>query len=213
MYGCESWTIKKAKCQVIDAFEVWCWRRLLGVPWAPRRSNQSILKEIRPEYALEGHLLKLQYFRPLMWRASSLEMTLMLGNIEDRRRRGDRGWDDWMASPTQWTWVEQTPGDSEGQGSLVYSSPGLQRVLHDWASDQHNFSWNWTQWAVCIFWKLIWSQFPYFRYCPPFWVLSFHVVCSFLRCAKVFKNVPVIYFCFYIHHFWMWVKIFNFFHN
>ena len=90
MYGCESWTIKKAKCQRIDVFELWCWRRLVRVPWTSRRSNQSILKEINPEYSLEGLMLnlKLQYCGHLMQRADSLEKTLMLGKIEGRRRRG-----------------------------------------------------------------------------------------------------------------------------
>ena len=92
MYGCESWTIKKAECRRIDAFELWYWRRLLRVPWAARRSNQSILKEISPEYSLEGLMLKLklQYFGHLMWRVDSLEQTLMLGKIEGRRRRGQQ---------------------------------------------------------------------------------------------------------------------------
>ena len=90
MYGCESWTIKKAECQRIDAFELWCWRRLLRVPWAARRSNQSILKEISPECSLEGLMLKLQlqYFGHLIQRADSFGKTLMLGKIEGRRRRG-----------------------------------------------------------------------------------------------------------------------------
>ena len=88
MYGCESWTIRKAECWRIDAFELWCWRRLLKVPWTTRRSNQSILKEISPEYSLEGLMLKLQHFGHLMWRTDSLEKTLMLGKIEGRRRRG-----------------------------------------------------------------------------------------------------------------------------
>ena len=90
MYGCESWTIKKAKCRRIDAFELWCGRRLLRVPWTARRSNQSILKEISPEYSLEGLMLKLklQYFGYLMQRTDSLEKTLMLGNIDGRERRG-----------------------------------------------------------------------------------------------------------------------------
>ena len=88
MYGCERWTIKKAKHQRIDTFELWCWRRLLRVPWTARRSNQSFVKEINPEYSLEGLMLKLQYFGYLMQRASSLEKTLMLGKIEGRRRRG-----------------------------------------------------------------------------------------------------------------------------
>ena len=84
MYGCESWTIKKAEHQRIDAFKVWCWRRLLRVPWTARRWNQSILKEINPEYSLEGLMLKLQYFDQLMGRANSLEKTLMLGKIEGK---------------------------------------------------------------------------------------------------------------------------------
>ena len=88
-YRCESWTIKKAECQRTDAFELWCWRRLLTVPWTAKRSNQSILKEISPEYSLEGLMLelKLQYFGHLVWRADSLEKTLRLRNIEGRRRR------------------------------------------------------------------------------------------------------------------------------
>ena len=90
MYGCESWTIKKAECWGTDAFELWCWRRLLSVPWTARRSNQSILKEISPGCSLEGLMLKLklQYFGHLMWRAESFEKTLMLGEIEGRKRRG-----------------------------------------------------------------------------------------------------------------------------
>ena len=90
MYGCESWTAKKAECQRIDAFELWCWRRLLRVTWTARRSNQSILKEINPEYSLEELMLKRkpQYFGHLMRRADSLEKTLMLGKIECKRRRG-----------------------------------------------------------------------------------------------------------------------------
>ena len=90
MYGCESWTIKKAECRIIDAFELWCWRRLLRVPWTARRSNRSILKEISPGYSLEelGLKLKLQSFGHLMGRTDSLEKTLILGKIEGRRRRG-----------------------------------------------------------------------------------------------------------------------------
>ena len=88
MYGCESWTIKKAECQRIDAFELWCWRRLLRVPWTTSRSNQSILKKINPEYSLKGLMLKLQYFGHLMRRADSLEKILILGKIEGKRRRG-----------------------------------------------------------------------------------------------------------------------------
>ena len=93
MYGCESWTIKKAERRRIDASELWCWRRLLGVPWTARRSNQFFLKEIRPEYSLEGLMLKLklQYFGHLMWRADSFKKTLILGKIQGRRERGRQG--------------------------------------------------------------------------------------------------------------------------
>ena len=91
MYGCKSWTIKKAEHQRIDAFELWCWRRLLRVPWTARGSNQSILKEINPEYSLKGLIQKLQYFGHVIQRLDSLEKTLMSGRIEGRRRRVDRG--------------------------------------------------------------------------------------------------------------------------
>ena len=106
-YGCESWTIKKAEHQRIDAFELWCWSRLLRGPWTARRSNQSILKDISPGCSLEGLMLrlKLQYFGHLMQRADSFEKTLMLGKIKGGRKGDDRGWDGWMSSPTQWTWV------------------------------------------------------------------------------------------------------------
>ena len=107
MYKCESWTIEKAECRRNDPFELWYWRRLLRVPWTARRSDQSILKEISPKCSLEGMMLKLklQYFGHLMQRADSLEKTLLLGKIEGKRRWGDRGWNGWMASLTQWTWV------------------------------------------------------------------------------------------------------------
>ena len=111
-YGCESWTVKKAERRRIDAFELWCWRRLLRVLWTARRSNQSILKEISPEFSLEGLMLKLQYFGHLVWRADSSEKTLMLRKIAGRQAEGDdRGWDGWMASPTQWTWVWVNSGN------------------------------------------------------------------------------------------------------
>ena len=90
MYGCECWTIKKAECQRIDAFELWCWRRLLRVPWTTRRSNQSILKKISPEYSLEVLMLKLQYFGHLMRRTDSLEKPLMLGKVKSKGRRGQQ---------------------------------------------------------------------------------------------------------------------------
>ena len=107
MYGCESCTIKKAEHWRTGAVELWCWRKLLRVPWTARRSNQFILKEISPEYSLEGLMLKLKpwYFVHLVWRTDSLEKTLMLGRLKAGGEGEDRGWDGWMASATQWTWV------------------------------------------------------------------------------------------------------------
>ena len=103
IYGCESWTIKKCEHQRIDAFELWCWKRLLRVSWTARRSNQSVLKETSPEYSLEGLMLKLklQYFGHLMRKMDSLEKTLMLGKTEGRKRRGRQRMR-WLASPTRW---------------------------------------------------------------------------------------------------------------
>ena len=132
MYGCESWTAKKAERWRIDAFELWCWRRLLSVPWTARRSNQSILKEIKPGISLEGMMLKLklQYFGHLMRRVDSLEKTLMLGGIG-----GDRGWDGWMASPIRWTWIWVNSGRWWWTGRPgVLQFMGSQRVGHDWAT-------------------------------------------------------------------------------
>ena len=136
IYGCESWTMMKAEHWRIDAFELWCWRRLLRFPWTARRSNQSILKEISLEYSLEGLMLKLklQYFGHLMWRVNTLDKTLMLGKIGGRRG-DDRGWDGWMASSTQWTHgFEQTPGDGEGQQGLASCSQWCckETQLSDW---------------------------------------------------------------------------------
>ena len=131
MYGCESWTIKKAECQRIDAFELWCWRRLLRVPWTARTSNQSILKEISPGCSLEGLMLKLkfQYFGHLMWRADFAK-TLMLGKIEGRKRRDDRGWDGSIASPIQRTWVWVDSGSWWWTGR-----PGVLRFMDHKESD------------------------------------------------------------------------------
>ena len=137
MYGCESWTIKKAECWRIDAFELWCFRRLWRDPWTARRSNQSILKEIKPEYSLEGLMLKLelQHFGHLMGRTYSFEKILMLGMIEVGEG-DDRGWDGWMASPTQWTWAWVNSGSWRGTGMPgMLQSMGSQRVGHDWATE------------------------------------------------------------------------------
>ena len=121
MYGCESWTVKRAERRRIDAFKLWCWRRLLRVPWTARRSNQSLLKEISPGISLEGMMLKLklQYFGHLMRRDDLLEKTVMLGGIGGRRRRGRQRMDGWMASPTRWTWVWVNSGVGDGQGGLA----------------------------------------------------------------------------------------------
>ena len=139
MYGRESWTIKKAECWRIDAFELWCWRRLLRVPWAARRSNQSILKEISPGCSLEGLMLKLklQYFGHLMQRVNSLEKTLMLGGIGGKRRSGQQedemaGWHQWLDGHE----FEWTLGVGDGQGGLVCCS--LWGCSQTWLS-------NWTE--------------------------------------------------------------------
>ena len=138
MYGCESWTINKAERRKIDALELWCWRRFFRVPWTARRPNQSILKEISPEYLLERLMLKLkfQYFGHLMQRTDSFEKTLMLGKMNAGGKGEDRGSDGWMASLTQWTWVCVDSGSwwwTERPGML--QSMGSQRVGHDWATE------------------------------------------------------------------------------
>ena len=145
MYGCEGWTVKKAKRWRMDAFELWCWRRLLRVPWTARRSNQFILKEISPEYSLEGLMLKLQlqYFGHLMQRADSFERPWCW----ERLRAGegdDRGWDGWMASPTRWTlvWVDSGSWWWTGRPGMLWFM-GLQRVGHYWATEM-----NWTECCV-----------------------------------------------------------------
>ena len=135
MYGCESWTVKKAERWRIDAFELWCWRRLLRVLWTTRRSNQSILKEISPGCSLEGMMLrlKLQYFGHLMRRADSLEKTQ---GLEAGGKWDDRGWDGWMASLPRWTWVWVNSRSWWWPGRPgVLQFTGSQRVGHDWATE------------------------------------------------------------------------------
>ena len=147
MYGCENWTIRKAEHQRIDAFELWCWRRLLRVPGTARRSNQSILKEISLEYSLEVLMLKLkfQYFGHLMQRTDPLEKKPWCWERLKAGEGDDRGWDGWMASPTQWIWVwVQTPVVGDGQGGLVCCSPWGHKELDtterlNWLADWPRF--------------------------------------------------------------------------
>ena len=155
----ESWTLKN------DAFELWCWRRLLRVPWTARVSNQSILKESSPGCSLEGLMLKLklQYFGHLMRRADSLEKTLMLEGLGAEGEGDNRGWDGWMASPNQWTWVWVNSGSWWWTGRPgILQVMGSQRVGHDWATEL-----NWHYWmavknkalSVChiLYKKLCWK--------------------------------------------------------
>ena len=133
MYGCESCTTKKVEHQKIDAFQVWCWRRLVKVTWPARRSNQSILKEINPKYSLDGLMLKLelQYFGHLMWRATQWKTPWCWDGL------GAGGWDGWMALLTQWRWVWAISGRQWSTGKPgVLQSTGTQRVGHDWATEQ-----------------------------------------------------------------------------
>ena len=135
MYGCESWTIKKAEHWRIDAFKLWCWRRLLRVSWTARRSNQSVLREISPEYSLEGLMLKLklQYFGHLMQRTDSLERPWCWERLEAWGEGDDRGWDGWMTSPIPWTWVwanSRRWWRTWKPGALQFM--GSQRVRHNW---------------------------------------------------------------------------------
>ena len=123
MYGCESWTWEKAEHRRIDVFGLWCWKRLLRVPWTARRWNQSILKEISPEYSVVGLMLKLQYFGHWMRSTDSLEKTLLPGKMKAGGEGDDRGWDGWMASPTWWTWVWVSSRIGDGQGSLACCYP------------------------------------------------------------------------------------------
>ena len=143
VYECESWTIKKAERWRMDAFELWCWRRLLKVPWTARRSNQSILKEISPEYSLEGLMLNLkpQYFGHLMWRTDSLEKTLMLGKIEGRRRRGRQKmrWLDGITDSMDMNLSElrELVIDREAWRAAIHGVSKCRTRLSDWTELKH----------------------------------------------------------------------------
>ena len=151
MYGCESWTVKKAERRRIDAFELWCWRRLLRVPWTARRSNQSILKEISPGCSLEGLMLKLkpQCFGHLMWRVDSLEKTLMLGGIGDRRRRGWQRmrWLDGITDSMDISLgkLQELVTDREAWHAVIH---GVAKRQHDWVTEL-NYNRSWKQ-TICI---------------------------------------------------------------
>ena len=149
MYGCESWTVKKAECWRIDAFELWCWRRLLKAPWTARRSNQSILKEISPGCSLEGLMLKLkpQYSGHLVQRGDYLTRPWCWERLRAGGEADDRGWDGWMASPTQWTWVWVDSGSWWWTGRPgILRFMGSQKVGHNWATELNyanvNIAWN-----------------------------------------------------------------------
>ena len=162
MYVCESWTIKKTDHLRIDAFDLWCWRNLFNVPWTSR-SNQSILKKISPECSLEGLMLKLklQYFGHLMRRTDSLEKTLMLGRLKAGEEGDNRGWDGWMASPTQWHEFEQAPGVSDGQGSLACCSPWSPKE-----SDRtEQLSWNEVLFICSLFTLIESLDYEIYIYC------------------------------------------------
>ena len=152
MYGCESWTIKKAECWRIGAFEIWCWRRLLRVPWAARRSYQSILKEISPGCSLEGLMLKLklQYFGHLWYEElTHLKRPWCWERLKAGREGDDRGWDGWMASLTRWKWVWVNSVNWWWTGRPgVLGFMGSQRVGYDWVTKLTELNWNIFSWSV-----------------------------------------------------------------
>ena len=154
MYGCESWTVKKAECRRIDAFELCCWRRLLQVPWTARRSSQSILKEITPGCSLVGLILKLQlqYFGPLMRRADSLKRLWHWERLRAGGEGDDRWWDGWMASPTQWTrvWVNSRSWSWTGRCAAVHGVAESWTRLSDWTELLNEILSNFLSWQIYL---------------------------------------------------------------
>ena len=200
MYGCESWTVKKAESRRIDAFELWCWRRLLRVPWTARRSNQSFLKEISPGCSLEGLMLKLkiQYFG-LHWKRPWCWEGLGAGG-----EGSDRGWDGWMASPTQCTWVWENSRSWwwTGRPGVLWFM-GSQRVGHNWATELYwtdNY-WYWTFFHVPVdFVYVIFGKMCFWVLCPFFNLIVFWYSVVWLFCIFWVLTLYHIIVCRYFPH-------------